>query len=562
MMRKKSYQIWIVLLVLVLINVAAAWVHFRFDLTAEKRFTISAPVKKMLRDLPGPVEVDLLLHGNLPSGFRKLSASTNDLLQEFNDITRGKIKVRQVAPDEAVPGTDRTFGDTLAALGLLPINLKAQVESVEQSQYVFPSAIIRHGDKIVPVNLYPGAKSLITPPELNSAEAMLEYTFADGIHKAITDKLPLIAYSVGNGEPTGSSTYDLVENVLRKNYQVFTIDINNEPVIPDTFRTLVVVKPTKPFDEKEKMKIDQFIMHGGSVIWMIDRLEAEMDSLQLKNQVVAYDRNLQLEDLLFRYGARINADLVMDLQSDFLPFDVNGNGQFEFLRWNYFPLFEPNNASTVTKSLGLVEGKFVNSVDTVAAPGVAKTFLLRSSPNARIIQTPALISPSENRNAPEDEAFKTAGIPVAVLLEGKFTSFFKNRISSTEMDSLAINGTPFRSESPANSKMIIVGDGDIVLNAFIKDQPLSMGVNPYTAQSNNAFPISNRQFVENSLDYLVNNNGLYASRSKDYTLRLLDGEKIRDQKITWQLIDLLLPVLLIIITGLVYQQWRRNKYAR
>ncbi len=216
-------------------------------------------------------------------------------------------------------------------------------------------------------------------------------------------------------------------------------------------------------------------MHGGKLICFIDRLEAEMDSLQIKNQVVAYDRNLHLEDLFFRYGVRINPDLLMDLQCDFLPFSVNGKDQFEFLHWNYFPLFESKQNSVINKNVGLVAGRFVNSMDTVSAPGIKKTILLSSSANSRTIETPALISGAENRNSPEDAAYNKKVIPVAVLLEGKFTSLYKNRVSQATMDSLAQYGTPYLPQNINENKMIVVADGDIVLNGMFKGASIADG---------------------------------------------------------------------------------------
>ncbi|MEO7960542.1 MAG: Gldg family protein, partial [Ginsengibacter sp.] len=457
---------------------------------------------------------------------------------------------------------DRTYADTLTSLGIIPINLTVQVKQGERSQYVYPAAMVHYRDRIIPVRLYSGTKTIITPFELNSAEALLEYNFADAINKITSNRRPLIAYSTGNGEPSGVSTYDLVENVLRKNYDLFTIDIQKEPLIPDTFKLLLIIKPTIPFKEAEKLKIDQYIMRGGKVCWFIDRLEAEMDSLQLKNQVVAYDRNLGLEDLFFRYGARINQDLLMDLQCDFLPFDINGNNQFEFLHWNYFPLFESEQNSPINKNLGLVAGKFVNSIDTVSAPGIRKSVLLRSSANARTIETPALISGQENRNAPEDAAYSSRYIPAAVLLEGNFTSFFRNRISQASMDTLATYGTPFLSQNIAENKMIIVADGDIVLNGTAQGQPIPMGVNPYTMGSQYQYPFANRQFVENCIEYLLNDKTLSEARAKDYALRLLDPKKTQTEKPFWQLLNMVLPVLVIILPGFFYQWWRKRKYSR
>jgi gliding-associated putative ABC transporter substrate-binding component GldG len=325
----------------------------------------------------------------------------------------------------------------------------------------------------------------------------------------------------------------------------------------------MIVKPTIPFTESEKIKIDQYIMRGGKVFWCLDRLEAEMDSLRLKNQVIAYDRNLNLEDLLFKYGVRINPDLLMDLQCDFLPFDVNGNGQFEFLHWNYFPLFQSKSNHPINKNLGLVAGRFVNSIDTVKANSISKTILLSSSENSRLISAPALISGEENRNAPEDELFKAKDIAAAILLEGKFTSLYANRIPPLVMDSLQAYGTPFQSACINSNKMIIVSDGDIVLNAVSQNNFLPMGANPYTVNEGQyQFHFANRDFVRNCLSYLINNSGLSEAKAKDYTLRLLDPQKINEQRTTWQMIDIALPVVLIFIFGLAYQLWRKRRYAK
>ncbi len=553
---------WIVVIaVIIAVNFFASIFHKRIDLTNEKRFTISSPVKKILGHMDDVAEVTIFLKGDLPAGFKNLSTSAEELLQEFKEYSNGKISYKLVSPDEQMPGTTTTYADTLNSLGIVPINLKVQLKAGEQSQYVYPAALVQYKNRILPVNLYSGTQTVITPPELNSSEALLEYKFADAIYKLTENRKPMVAYSVGNGEPTGDNVVDLVENVLRKNYSLFTFNIAKEPVIPDTFKLLMIVKPTAPFTEDEKFKIDQYVMRGGKVIWFIDRLEAEMDSLQIKNQVIAYDRNLNLEDLLFKYGVRINPDLIMDLQSDFLPFSVNGKDQFNFLHWNYFPLFESKQNSLINKNVGLVAGRFVNSIDTVNAPGIKKTILLSSSANSRTIETPALISGEENRNAPEDDAFKKKDIPAGVLLEGKFTSLYKNRVSQQEMDSLQQFGTPFLTECINDNKMIVVADGDIVLNGTQERNPLPMGVNSYTVGTQYEYQFANKAFVENCLEYLVNTANLSEARAKDYTLRLLDPKLIAEQKTKWQMINLALPVALIIIFGILYQWWRRKKYS-
>ncbi|HEY5391492.1 MAG TPA: gliding motility-associated ABC transporter substrate-binding protein GldG, partial [Hanamia sp.] len=484
-----------------------------------------------------------------------------DMLQEFQEYSKGNIHYKYLSADDIVPGSQRTYADTLSSLGIVPINLKVQLKEGEQSQYIYPVALINYQNKIQAVNLYKGSNNFITPPELNSAEALLEYDFANGIEKIINTQKPMVAYAVGNGEPTGENIYDLSENVLKKNYRLFLMDLTKEPVIPDTFKLLIIVKPILAFTEAEKLKIDQFVMHGGKLLCFIDRLNAEADSLQLKNQVIAYDRNLDLQDLFFRYGVRINPDLLMDLQCDFLPFNVNGKDQFEFLHWNYFPLFESKQNSVINKNLGLVEGKFVNTIDTVSAPGIKKTILLSSSANSRSIETPALISGAENRNAAVDAAFDKKNLIAGVLLEGKFTSLFKNRISREEMDSLSFYNSPFQDQNINNNKMIIVSDGDIVLNDIYKGQLLPMGVNAYTVGTQYEYQFANRQFVENCIEYLINNGGLIEAKSKDYKLRLLDPEKVKEERGLWQLINFAIPVFLLIIFGIAYQWFRKRKYT-
>lgn len=557
----KNWWWLIIIMAIIVINILASLFHQRLDLTNEKRFTISSPVKKILKNLDNVVEVTIFLKGELPSGFKKLSTSTEELLQDFKEYSNGKVHYKIISAEDKIPGTQRTYADTLSSLGLIPINLKVQLKAGEQSQYIYPAAIVTYKNKMQPVDLYSGTKTIVTPSELNSAEALLEYKFADAIHKLTENQKPLIAYAIGNGEPTGPDTYDLVENVLRKNYSLFTLDLQKEPLIPDTFKILIIVKPTLGFTDAEKLKIDQYVMRGGKLLCFIDRLEAEMDSLQIKNQVIAYDRNLRLEDLFFKYGVRINPDLLMDLQCDFLPFSVNGKDQFEFLHWNYFPLFESKQNSVINKNTGLVVGRFVNSMDTVSAPGISKTILLSSSDNARTIETPALISGEENRNAPVDAAYNKKNIPAAVLLEGKFSSLYKNRMSRASLDSLSAYGTPFLTENINDNKMILVADGDIVLNGAYQGKPLPMGVNSYTVGSQYEYQFANKQFVENCIGYLINEAGLIEAKAKDYKLRLLDPKKTAEQQAFWQIINLVLPVLLVLLSGIIYQWLRKRKYA-
>ena len=555
---------WFVITIaaLVAINWLASMYHTRIDFTNEKRFTLSSPTKKVLQKLDDVVQVDVFLKGDFPSGFKKLANSTAEILQEFKEVAGNKLGYNFISPDEEMPEASVKWGDTLSAIGLYPFNLKSQLKEGEKQQLVYPVALIRYKDRVLPVRLYNGIPN-IGQKEINSAEALLEYELANGIYKITNEEKPMLAYSIGNGEPPVGSyiTYDLVENLLRPDYNLFTFNLNTQAVIPDTFKMLMIVKPTKPFSDQEKLKIDQFIMRGGKLLLFMDKLNAEMDSLRIKSEVIAYDRGLELNDLLFKYGARVNSDLVMDLQSDKLPFDVNGNGQFDFLTWNYFPVFASASNHPVNKNIGFVSGKFVNSIDTVGAEGIKKTFLLSSSPNSRIIATPALISGSENVNAPRDEKFNKANIPVAVLLEGKFQSLFSNRLSQAMNDSLKKYGSIFIPQNLYDNKIIIVADGDIPLNSVQKNEPLPMGMNPFTYGTQHQYPFANKEFIQNCLDYLINSSNLSEAKAKDYTLRLLDKKKVEAEMNFWKLINILVPVAIIVLFALLYQFIRRRKYT-
>lgn len=560
---KNKFWLLITTGLLLFINWLALIYHTRIDLTNEKRFTLSSATKKILKQLDDKVEVKIFLKGDFPSGFKKLANSTDEILQELKAVAGNNLKYSFVSPYEEMEGTNVKWGDTLITMGLYPINLKSQLKAGDQQQLVYPFALMRYKEKVIPIKLYNGIPN-ISRQEINSAEAMMEYQFANGIYKLSEHQKPMIAYSFGNDEPRDARAYDLVENVLRNDYDLKLVNLNSLPVIEDTFKVLMIVKPTKTFTEIEKLRIDQYVMRGGKILLFVDKLNAEMDSLRIKNELIAYDRNLELTDLLYKYGIRINNDLVMDLQCDRLPFDVNGNGQFEFLKWNYFPVFTSKSDHAINRNLGFISGKFVNSIDTVEAEGIRKTVLLSSSSNARKISTPALISGKETAQAPEDEKFKIANIPVAVLLEGKFISLFKNRLSQAMTDSLENYQQVFLSQNSADNKMIIVADGDIVLNEVIKTEPIPMGMNQFTYGTGNQYEyrFANKDFLQNCLDYLVNQSGLSAAKAKDYTLRLLDKRKVDEQRTNWQLINIAVPILLLVLFACIYQWLRKRKYTK
>lgn len=558
-----KFGLFFILLAFAMLNFLASVFHSKLDLTKEKRFTISKATKTALKGLNEKVEITVFLEGSLPSGFQKLANTTNDFLELLKENS-SKINYKFVAPYADMEDADKKYQDTLVAMGATPINLTVQIKQGQEQRLIFPYAWAKYEDRTELINLYNGQSRLITQDEINGAEAMMEYKFLKVIDGFTSTQKPLVAYSFGNGEPTNYKTYDVLQ-ALQKDYNLFTFNINKRAFIPDTFNVLMIVKPSLEFNEAEKLKIDQYLLRGGKVLCFIDNLNAEQDSLSLKPELVAYDRNLNLTDLLFKYGVRINTDLVMDLQCDFMPFAVGGTSdkpQFEFLHWNYYPLFESKNNHPINKNLGLVASRFVNSIDTVKANNVQKTILLSSSANSRKLGTPVIISLNENRNAPEDILFKQKDIPVAVLLEGNFTSLYKNRIAQNQLDSLQAAGMQFVAEGNGNGKMIVAADGDIVLNdASQKQGPLPMGINLFTLGSQYEYQFANREFLLNCLEYLTNKQGIIEARNKEVVLRLLNTKQVEEQQLTWQVINIGLPIFVIVIMGFGYQQIRRKKYA-
>ena len=557
-----SLGTFLMLLILFVINFMASLYHTRIDFTSEKRFTLSKTTKFLLENVDDKITIDVFLKGNYPSGFKKLASSTEDLLREFQGVVGNKIQYHFISPNDKVEGREIAYSDTLSAMGLFPINLTAQVKDGQEQQNVYPFALVHYKERTLPVELYKGKTPLISFQELNNAEAMLEFNFANAIAKIKQEQKIKIGYAIGNGEPMDYNVYDLAEVVLKPNYNLSLVNIDVQNFIPSDFKALLIVKPTLAFTEQEKLKLDQYVMQGGKILFFIDELNAEMDSLKIKNEVVAYDRELNLKDLLFRYGVRINTNLVMDLQCDYLPFDVNGNGQFEFLPWNYFPVLESSNNHPINKNLGFVSGRFTNSLDTIEVEGIKKTILLQTSVNSRIIATPALISGKENSTAPEDEKFKKANIPVAVLLEGKFKSFFANRLSTEMKDALQKSGLTFSPACIDDNKMIVVGDGDMVMNEMAKgNQPLSMGMNAFTFGSQRQFPFANKDFLLNALDYFIDENGLSEAKGKEYVARLLDNKKVNDEKFYWQVLNILLPIIALVLFAIIFSWSRKRKYT-
>lgn len=567
-------KIWLPLTILLLI--AINWVgskfHARIDFTNERRFTLSPSTEFILKNLDSTVDITVLLAGDLKSEFKKLSNSTRELLENFKDYGGNKIQYKFELPGEGLDDSLKAnVFDSLIGMGLRPTNQQVQIKEGEgkTQRQIFPGVIIQYGGKSIAVDLLQGqvqknvfnSDDILDKQSLNSAEALLEYKFANAIQKLTQKEVPVVAYAYGNGEPPYGflPAHDVFET-LGKNFIVDTVNVKTQPFINPEYAAVVIVKPTEKFTDDDKFKLDQYVMNGGRLLFFMDVLYAERDSLQ-NGELIAYSRDLNLNDLLFRYGARINTDLLADKHCDKIPVEVGslgGQSQKQLLPWPYAPLLQPGSDNVIVKNQADVLGQFANAIDTVDAPGITKTILLSSSGSAYTLPTPARIELNSLQTIEDVTKFNRKNIPVAVLLEGKFVSMYANRASQSQIDTLKNYNLTFQRESITPGKVIVVGDADIVLNQVSESiGPLPMGMNKYTK-----IQYANKDFFLNCTEYLADKKNILDARAKDYTLRLLDVQKTTSQRSFWQIINIVVPILLVCFFAFGYQWWRKRKYTK
>jgi gliding-associated putative ABC transporter substrate-binding component GldG len=462
------------------------------------------------------------------------------------------------------------FSDTLKA-GWLKANAVKQNEvtnSGTKASFVYPLALVQAGEYSASVNLLQGQgqKSFMNPDAevfqreiINKGEAQMEYRFASAIKDLTSTTTPRVAYLVGHGEPTGPNTYDLSQT-LQSKYDFYLLNLQNQPHISDSIDAVMIIKPTQPFSEADKLKLDQYLMRGGNLLFLTDALNADMDSLMRSGtEFTAYARDLNLDDLLFRYGARINPNLVQDRQSDMLPQtvgNIGGQPQIELLPWPYFPKLYGSGNHPISKNLDAVVMQFPNSVDTVKADGIKKEILLASSNTSRLVGTPVIVTVEILKQLENASAFKNAYIPIAVLLEGKFKSLYARRMAGM-MDSLQKEiGQPYLPEAQKPGKVLVTGDGDWVLNAVSREGMLPMGANPFTQ-----YTFANRDFLLNTVDYMTDESGIMATRNRDFVMRLLDPKKLEQQSATWRWINIGLPLVILLLVAFISQTVRRKRFA-
>nr|NQU92897.1 gliding motility-associated ABC transporter substrate-binding protein GldG [Bacteroidota bacterium] len=562
------------IILIILVNVISSYIFTRLDLTAEKRYSLSEATRDMLDDLDDLVYFRVYLDGEFPAGFKRLARETREMLDEFR-AHNPNIEYEFINPSAPSGEQERQRVFTqLVEKGLSPTDLQVKTREGTSKRIIFPGAIASFHGRETPIQLLISQQT--APPEeiLNNSIQNIEFSLADAIRRLTTSYKPKIAFIQGHGELDKNETLDATA-ALQQYYIVERVTIggqlnslterqeSNDEVtaIRNKFAAIIIAKPDSAFTEKDKFIIDQYIMRGGSVLWLVEPVIASMDSLQVSSETMGLGIDLGLNDMFFKYGFRLNWDLVMDLNALSIPVNVGqmgGQPQFEFFPWYFFPILTPLSNNPIVKNLNAIKTDFISSIDFVnSSINIDKTVLLTSSNHSRTVNTPVLISLEILGQNPDERLYNKEYIPVAALVEGTFESLFNNRVPPEIAESKEIG---FIGESK-KTKMIVIADGDVIKNQMHLSQgnyyPLPLGYDKYTGQQ-----FGNKELILNALNYLTDDSGLISVRARELKLRLLDRNRIENERIYWQVFNTIIPVLIVIIFGIILGVMRRRKYAR
>jgi ABC-2 type transport system permease protein len=533
----------------------------RFDLTSEKRYTLSDYSKTSLRNLHDVVHIKVYLDGDLNIPFRKMQQSLKETLDEFQIYAGDNLEYEIINPftGKDAKTIDKMVNE-LVGKGLKPTNILAKdKEGGTTEKLVFPGALIKYKDMEIPVNLLKNNPRTSAEQNINNSIQAFEFEFTRVISSLSLDTTEKIAFIEGHGEFSEYQVGDITRE-LGWYFQVDRGEINGKPGILDKYKALIIAGPSVAFNERDKFVIDQYVMQGGKVLWFIDMVNANLDSISEGGSMVALIRMLNVDDLLFRYGVRINPVLVQDVQCNTIPVNVAlaGNSpDFKQAPWLYSPLVTSPFTHPVTRNLNMIECEFTGSIDTIEArTGIRKTALLRTSEFSRQVTAPVVISLEEVRLTPRQEQFTNRFLPVAVLLEGKFESAFRNRM----MSGLFPDTTVRIRETGLPASMLVVADADIIRNE-IRTTPQGILISPLGYDRYNNQTFGNKEFIVNAIQYMTGHTDLINLRSRELTLRLLDKSGIKKDRRKWVLINTVLPPLIIILSGLFYNWCRKRKFS-
>ena len=528
---------------------------FRIDLTTEKRYSLNPLSKDIVARLDEPVYIDLFLAGELHPGLQKFQKEIKEKIVDYNAYSGQRIILNIVDPYEISTTKDREklFG-MLVQRGLQPVDLQVKTEKGTNTRYIFPSVLIRSGDQEIALNLLKNDPMLPGEQNLNRSAESLEYEFTNAFNRLINGEKQTVAFLTGHGELGELETED-IRQTLGENYEVVRISANE---LTNNVKTLIIADPEQSFGEKDKLLIDQFIMQGGRVLWLIDPVQVSLDSLRRGQTTLAFPRDLNLNDQLFNYGVRLNPQLVQDAECMMVPLNVSPSGvqpNFKPFPWYYSPLLLPSGNHVIGRSIRRLKSEFVSPIDTVGfSEKIRKQVILSTSPYSRILNVPLQVSLSSVNNPSARELFNHSPVSVGVLLEGQFPSVFKNRM----VEPLGFSSSEIKTES-GHTRMIVLADGSLIANQYSlrtgKPEIKPLGFDIYSEQT-----FGNKEFLVNAVNYLCDDSGLMALKSRAFTIRLLDKVKMNEQRLRWQLLNLLAPIGIVLLFGLIFNLLRARRY--
>ncbi len=558
-LKKSIYTLILSLLVVIVINIISNNVFLRWDLTAEKRYTLTPATKKLLSNLKQNVEVEVYLEGkDLPAGMKRLKKETRELLQEFRSYSNGKITYKFIDVNAIKKDKEKKI-EALVQKGVKPINLEVNTNSGFVEKLIFPGAIVKANNREIPIQILENQFAFGAQGSIDNSINFLEYKVANSIQKLIKKTPPRIAFLQGHDELPYEKLQDIVNTLTLQNFEVGVINLGEEPLFKNNIDILIIAKPRTVFLEEEKFLIDQFVMHGGKVIWLIDNHTADLQNFQQSPTYLATPLELNIEDILFRYGVRINYDLALDLYCSQIPIieTVGGNPQPKLFPWVFYPLAVSRNNHPIVKNIDPIWFRFASSIGILKNPNINPIILAATSTYSRTQALPFEIYLLGAKQKPNPNLFNRKDVVLATLLEGEFTSLYLNQYTSDLQNLLDKQNVDFRGKSYKN-KMIVIADGDVIANDLdSKGSVIPLGYDRYGQQQ-----YANKDFILNCVEYLVDDNNLIEARNREVKMRLLDKAQLLEKKELWQFLNFAIPIFFIAIFGFIYLKSRQKKYAQ
>ena len=560
-MKKISKSTYIIFVAIAALTVVSSLFFYRIDLTTDKRYSISPQTKTLMHSVQEPVTVVVYLTGDLNPGFLRLKRATVELLDELNIYSKKQFAISYNNPSEAATSGERDQKYLeLEQRGMTATSVyEKDKEGKNIQKIIYPWLEISYRGKTIPVNLLKNIPGLSGEENLNISIENLEFELTDALRRLINTKVEKIAFLEGHGELSEEETLDISQSLSRY-YQIDRGTIGTDAAVLNDYKAVIIAKPTLPFSEKDKFVIDQYIMRGGRVLWLVDGVRVSPESLSTGGFTPAVELDLNLSDMLFRYGVRISPVLVEDVQSVLIPVNVAAKGekpQFQPTPWVYAPLLLTSGDHPVTRNLAPVKANFASAIEMVGDDKkLERTFLLASSDNTHILQTPAEISLAAMPDLTDKNYFNRSYVPVGVVLEGEFQSDFTNRMPPKEI----VNPPAIQTHS-VPGRQIVIADGDIIRNETVgtgdNKKVIPLGFDRYMNQQ-----FGNKDLITNAVLYLTDKNGWMELRSRTVALRLLNKKISAIEKTKWQIINVVIPPVVLLLAGLLYQWIRRRRYAR